>query len=68
MSADRVKDAGSAQAAARRYLAAQFGSNNVKEVSFSKSWYTPGAQKDIWEVEGSRRAGSGRMRFTSSSR
>lgn len=52
MSSDRVKDAGSAQAAARRYLAAQFGSNNVKEVSFSKSWYTPGAQKDIWEVEG----------------
>ena len=52
MSTDRVKDAGSAQAAARRYLAAQFGSSKIKEVSFSRSWYTPGAQKDTWEVEG----------------
>jgi hypothetical protein len=52
MSGARVGDAGQAQAAARRYLTAQFGSKNIKEVSFSKSWYTPGAQKDIWEVEG----------------
>lgn len=52
MSGARVLDASSAQAAAKRYLAAQFGSNRIKEVTFSKSWYTPGAQKDIWEVEG----------------
>lgn len=48
----RVKDAVSAQAAARRFLIAQFGSNKVKDVSFSRAWYTPGAQKDVWEVEG----------------
>jgi hypothetical protein len=24
----------------------------VKEVNFSKAWYTTGAQRDIWEVEG----------------
>ena len=52
MSGARVEDAGSAQAAARRYLVAQFGQNKVKEVSFTRAWYTPGAQKDIWEVEG----------------
>jgi hypothetical protein len=52
MSNTRVGDAGSAQAAARRYLASQFGSNKIKEVSFSRAWYTPGSQKDIWEVEG----------------
>jgi hypothetical protein len=33
-------------------LAAQFGSNKVKDVSFSKAWYTAGSQRDIWEVEG----------------
>lgn len=48
----RVEDAVSAQAAARRFLIAQFGSNKVKDVSFSRAWYTPGAQKDVWEVEG----------------
>ena len=52
MSVDRVRDAGGAQAAARRYLVAQFGSNKIKDVSFSRSWYMPGAQKDTWEVEG----------------
>ena len=48
----RVDDASSAQAAARRYLAAQFGQKKVKEVSFSRAWYSTGAQKDVWEVEG----------------
>lgn len=52
LSGVRVEDAVSAQAAARRFLIAQFGSNKVKDVSFSRAWYTPGAQKDVWEVEG----------------
>ncbi len=47
-----VEDAGEAQAAAVRYLNAQFGKNKVKDVSFSKAWYKPGSQLDIWEVEG----------------
>ena len=52
MSGGRVNDASSAQAAAKRYLSSQFGSDNIKEISISKAWYTTGAQKDIWEVEG----------------
>jgi len=48
----RVEDAGGAQASAKRFLAAQFGANKVKEVSFSKAWYATGAQRDVWEVEG----------------
>ena len=48
----RVDDAGSAQAAVKRYLAAQFGENKVKDVKFSRAWYTPGSQRDVWEVEG----------------
>ncbi|MGD2201406.1 MAG: hypothetical protein PVJ38_07245 [Candidatus Bathyarchaeota archaeon] len=52
MSISRVEDAGSAQTAAKRFLAAQFGSDKLKEITFSKSWYTQGAQKDLWEVEG----------------
>jgi hypothetical protein len=52
LSGARVEDAISAQGAARRYLAAQFGQNKVKEVSFSRAWYVAGAQRDVWEVEG----------------
>ncbi len=52
MSSIRIEDAGGAQASAKRFLAAQFGPKNVKEVSFSKVWYATGAQRDIWEVEG----------------
>ena len=52
MSGVRVEDAGSAQAAARRYLVAQFGQDKVKDVSFTRAWYTTGAQRDVWEVEG----------------
>lgn len=52
MSSIRVEDAGGAQASAKRFLAAQFGPNKVKEVSFSKAWYATGAQRDVWEVEG----------------
>lgn len=52
MSGIRIEDAGSAQASARRYLVAQFGANKIKDVSFTKAWYSTGAQRDIWEVEG----------------
>ncbi len=52
MSGARVEDAGSAQNAARRYLVAQFGQDKVKDVSFTRAWYTTGAQRDVWEVEG----------------
>ena len=52
MSGIRVEDAGGAQVSAKRFLAAQFGSNKVKDVSFSKVWYATGAQRDVWEVEG----------------
>jgi hypothetical protein len=48
----RIEDAGGAQASAKRFLAAQFGVNNVKEVTFSKAWYATGAHRDVWEVEG----------------
>ena len=52
MSGIRVEDAGGAQTSAKRFFAAQFGANKVKEVSFSRAWYATGAQRDIWEVEG----------------
>jgi hypothetical protein len=52
MASNRVRDAGSAQAAARRFLAAHFGADKLKRIVFSKTWYTQGAQKDLWEVEG----------------
>lgn len=48
----RVEDAGGAQAAAKRHLVSQFGANKLKQVSFSRAWYTVGAQRDVWEVEG----------------
>jgi len=51
LSNSRVEDAGSAQAAARRYLAAQFG-KKLQDVVFSRAWYRTGAMRDIWEVEG----------------
>jgi hypothetical protein len=52
MSGIRVEDAGGAQASAKRFLAAQFGLNKMKDVNFSKAWYATGVQRDIWEVEG----------------
>jgi hypothetical protein len=52
LSGVRVEDALSAQAAARRYLASQFGQGRVKDVSFSRAWYVAGARRDVWEVEG----------------
>lgn len=52
MSDTRVDDAGKAQAAAKRFLAAQFGANRIQSVTFSKSWYTQGSMRDLWEVEG----------------
>ena len=52
MSDQQVEDAISAQSAARRYLESQYGLDKIKNILFSRTWYTPGAQRDIWEVEG----------------
>ena len=52
MSEIRVEDATSAQAAARRHLEGLYGSDRIKRVSFTKTWYATGATKDVWEVEG----------------
>ena len=52
MSGIQVDDAVKAQSAAKRYLAAQFGTDMIKTVTFSKAWYTPGSLRDLWEVEG----------------
>ena len=52
MSEQRVEDAISAQSSAKRYLESQFGVDKIKSVIFSRTWYTPGTQRDIWEVEG----------------
>lgn len=52
LSGVRVEDAMSAQASAKRYLIAQFGQGKVKDISFTRAWYSTGARRDIWEVEG----------------
>ena len=52
MSDSRINDAEKAQAAAKRYLAAQFGADRIKSTTYSKSWYTQGSMRDLWEVEG----------------
>ena len=52
MSKIQIEDASSAQAAARRYMIAQLGLKKIKEISFSRTWYQTGVQRDIWEVEG----------------
>jgi len=52
LSGARVEDAGGAQAAARRYLVAQFGQDKILDVSFSKVWFSTGTLRDVWEVEG----------------
>jgi len=48
----RVDDAISAQAAAKRHLEAHFGADKVISIRFTRAWYTPGARRDLWEVEG----------------
>jgi hypothetical protein len=52
MSETRVEDAISAQSSARRYLESQFGMDKIKNILFSRTWYSTGASRDIWEVEG----------------
>jgi hypothetical protein len=52
MSDARIDDAEKAQAVAKRYLVAKFGADKVKTVTFSKTWYTQGSSRDLWEVEG----------------
>ena len=52
MSEIRIEDAVSAQAAVRRHLDAQYGSDKIKNISFSRSWFNPGPHLEVWEVEG----------------
>jgi len=48
----RIKDATSAQSAARRHLEAHYGVDKIKDVKFTRTWYATGARMDVWEVEG----------------
>jgi len=48
----RISDASAAQAAARRHLEAHFGPGRIKEIRFTKTWYSPGKTRDVWEIEG----------------
>ena len=47
----RIDDATTAELAARRHLDAQFADKLVN-VKFVKVWLHPGAQVNVWEVEG----------------
>ncbi len=47
----RIVDASVAQMAARRYLENQYGDNLVK-LEVKKCWYSTGASKGVWDVEG----------------
>lgn len=47
----RIDDATTAELAARRHLEAQFADKLVN-VKFVKVWLHPGAQVNVWEVEG----------------
>jgi len=48
----RIRDAFSAQSAVRRHLEAQYGADKIKNVKFTRVWYSTGARMDVWEVEG----------------
>lgn len=48
---ERISDASSAQMAARRHLEAQHGDKLV-ELKVRKCWYSTGANRDVWDVEG----------------
>jgi len=52
MSGTRIDDAVSAQAAVRRHLEAQYGTDKINNISFSRSWFTPGTTMEVWEVDG----------------
>ena len=52
MSGIKIDDAVSAQAAVKRHLEAQYGSDKIQNISFSRSWFNPGTTMDVWEVEG----------------
>ena len=47
----RVVDASGAQMAARRHLESEHGDKLV-EMKIRKCWYSTGASKDVWEIEG----------------
>jgi len=48
----RIRDATSAQSAARRHLEAHYGADKIKDVKFTRTWYATGTKMDVWEVEG----------------
>jgi len=48
----RITDATSAQSAARRHLEAHYGAAKVKNVTFTRCWFSPGSSMEVWEVEG----------------
>jgi len=48
----RIKDATSAQGAARRHLEGQYGADKIKSINFTRCWYHGGSTMDVWEVEG----------------
>ena len=47
----QVVDASAAQMAARRHLEDQHG-NKLIELRVRKCWYTTGASRDVWDIEG----------------
>jgi len=48
----RIRDATSAQSAARRHLEAQYGADKVVNIKVTRCWYSTGTRMDVWEVEG----------------
>jgi len=48
----RIRDATSAHSVARRHLEAHYGANKIKDIKFTRAWYSTGAKMDVWEVEG----------------
>ena len=47
----QVVDASAAQVAARKHLDGQYGSKLV-ELRVRKCWYSVGASRDVWDIEG----------------
>ena len=48
----RIRDAFSAQSAVRRHLETQYGAVKIKNIKFTKVWYSTRARMDVWEAEG----------------
>ena len=58
---EKVGDAFGAEAVVRRTLEAQYG-DKIKELSFSKSWYSSAGSKEFWDVEGVLRLKKGKVK------